>query len=105
MPQREDLSESANAPGFSRQRSSTCRPGWDCQRLSNGVKRTGLVRKKKTDVRLAMGTGTKKDSYSFSEIAVELGVSHSTVRNRFRSEPDVLRVGAPGSKRPRYVVP
>jgi len=52
-----------------------------------------------------MSTGTAKESYSFGEIAAELGVSHSTVRNRFRREPGVLRVGVPGSKRPRYVVP
>lgn len=51
------------------------------------------------------GIETKKESYSFREIADELGVSHSTVRNRYRREPDVLRVGKPGSRRPRYVVP
>ena len=50
-------------------------------------------------------TGVAKEWYSFSEIAAELGVSHSTVRNRFRREPDVLRVGAPGSRRPKYAVP
>jgi hypothetical protein len=52
-----------------------------------------------------MNDGTAKEKYSFGEIAADLGVSHSTVRDRFRREPGVLRVGVPGSKRPRYVVP
>jgi predicted transcriptional regulator len=53
---------------------------------------------------MSTGTGTEKE-YTFREIADELDVSHSTVRNLFRREPDVHRVGVPGSKRPAYRVP
>ena len=52
-----------------------------------------------------MSIETKKESYSFREIADELGVSHSTVQNRYRREPGVRRVGAHGSRRPKYSVP
>lgn len=51
------------------------------------------------------GTAFAKEFYTFGEIATELGVSYSTVRNLFRKEPGVLRAGVPGSKRPRYLVP
>jgi hypothetical protein len=53
---------------------------------------------------MTTGTGTEKE-YTFGEIAAKHGVSHGTVRNLFRREPDVRRVGKPGSKRPTYRVP
>lgn len=52
-----------------------------------------------------MSTAIAKEWYTFGEIAADMGVSHGTVRNLFRREPDVLRVGLPGSKRPTYRVP
>jgi len=52
-----------------------------------------------------VGTATAKEWYTFREIAADMGVSHGTVRNLFGREPDVLRVGLPGSKRPTYRVP
>jgi hypothetical protein len=51
-----------------------------------------------------MSIGATKE-YSFGEIAAIHGVSHGTVRNLFRYEPDVRRVGKPGSRRPVYSVP
>jgi IS30 family transposase len=50
---------------------------------------------------VSTGTGTAKE-YTFGEIAAELGVSHSTVRNLFHREPDVHRVDVPESRRPAY---
>jgi hypothetical protein len=52
-----------------------------------------------------VGTAIAKDFYTFGEIAADLGISHGMVRNLFRNEPGVLKVGVPGSKRPRYLVP
>lgn len=52
-----------------------------------------------------MSTTIERESYTFGEIAAEMGVSHSTVRNLFAREPGVLRLGKPGSKRPTYRVP
>ena len=52
-----------------------------------------------------MCTAVAKEWYTFSEIAAEMGLSHSTVRNLFIREPGVVRVGRPGSKRPTYRVP
>ena len=52
-----------------------------------------------------MGTAIAKEWYTFREIAADMGVSHGIVRNLFRREPGVLRVGLPGSKRPTYRVP
>jgi AcrR family transcriptional regulator len=40
-----------------------------------------------------VGTAVAKESYTFGEIAAELGISHGTVRNLFRNEPGVLRAG------------
>ncbi len=54
---------------------------------------------------MEMSTGTAQESYTLGEIAAELGVSYSTVRNIFRREPGVRQWGVEGSKRPRYIVP
>jgi hypothetical protein len=52
-----------------------------------------------------VGTAIAKERYTFGEIAAEMRISHGTVRNLFRNEPDVIRGGVPGSKRPKYIVP
>jgi hypothetical protein len=52
-----------------------------------------------------VSTSIETELYTFGEIAAEMGVSYSTVRNLFAHEPGVRRVGKPGSKRPAYRVP
>jgi hypothetical protein len=54
---------------------------------------------------MGLSIGIAEQDQTFGEIANELRVSYSTVRNLFVREPGVLRVGLPGSKRPTYRVP
>ena len=67
---------------------------------------TQNIRRMKAKIQEAgVSTAITKQFETLNDIAAELGVSHSTARNLFTKEPDVIRVGAPGSKRPRYRVP